>query len=399
MKKILFILSILAMILFVSCEGLLNGDNGKDDDENPSISNNLSESNGTNELAGKTFEDASIRFTFDDTTVKTSKSSNASSSINARNSENDSIASSVFNYSFDTISSPKTLQFQLAGIFDGSNSEVESYDEQITTSKLKYDVLSTMLTTLLNGDALYSALSELGDEYVSKIKKSVKGKASDYISTQKSILNDYLKSKYESVIHFDYVLDSEKLILTEQFKGDLKSASAKFVGTFGDAIITLNDYDNVIPFKIEIPNEEGGWDVYIGLPKVEVATDTTGKISADMFSYPGNMLESSDDVITNISNNISDSIRDTLINILLAEDLDEIKSEFDSNDSSETVDAALNEVMGSYKFEVSYTISGNELNFVFTENGCPIFLQEYANSSFVDLTYTPLLGAIYSIVE
>ena len=388
------------MVLFIGCEGLFSDNSKNDDDENSSsISNNLTESNGTNELAGKTFEDASIRFTFEDTTVKTSKSSNASSSMVARNSENDSIASSVFNYSFDSIASPKTLQLQLAGIFDESNSEVESYDEQITTSKVKYDFLSTMLTSLLSGDALYSGLSELGDSYVSKIKSSVKGKASDYISTQKSILNDYLKSKYESVIHFDYELTSANLILTEQFKGDLKSASAKFVGTFGDAIITLNDYDNVIPFKIEIPNEEGEYDVYIGLPKVEVATDTTGKISADMFSYPVNMLESSNDVLTNISEDISDSVRDTLIDILLTENLDEIKSEFDSNNSSETVDNALNEVIGSYKFEVTYTISGNDLNFVFEENGCPIFLQESENSNFMDLTYTPLLGATYNIVK
>ena len=88
MKKILFILSILVMVLFIGCEGLFSDNSKNDDDENSSsISNNLTESNGTNELVGKIFEDASIRFTFEDTTVKTSKSSNASSSMVARNSK------------------------------------------------------------------------------------------------------------------------------------------------------------------------------------------------------------------------------------------------------------------------------------------------------------------------
>ena len=77
-----------------------------------------------------------------------------------------------------------------------------------------------------------------------------------------------MKTKYESVIHFNYELNSDELVLSEQFKGDLTSAAAKFVGNYGDATITLNDYSNVIPFKIEIPKDESNV-VYIGMPNLK----------------------------------------------------------------------------------------------------------------------------------
>lgn len=264
---------------------------------------------------------------------------------------------------------------------------------------LQYNLLSTALLALLNGDALYKSFEDLGTEYVSKIKNSVTSKATEYVSTQKSILNDYLKSKYESVIHFNYELNEEALILTEQFKGDLTSASAKFVGKCGEAIITLNDYDNVIPFKVEVPNDEDGYDVYIGVPKVEVSTETTGTITVDMFSYPGNMLESSKEVIQNISRKITETIQNTLIEIILSESLEEIKSELDSSNSSPIVDNAIDEAIGSFKLKVSYTISENTLTFTFEADGCPSFLTGVSFSNSFDLTYTPLLGATYNIVK
>ena len=264
---------------------------------------------------------------------------------------------------------------------------------------LQYDLLSTALFALLNGDVLYQNFASLGTEYVSKIKNSVTNKATEYVSTQKSILNDYLKSKYESVIHFNYELNEEALILREQFKGDLTSASAKFVGKYGEAIITLNDYDNVIPFKVEVPNNEDGYDVYIGVPKVEVSTETTGTITVDMFSYPGNMLESSKEVIQNISSEITKTIQNTLIEIILSESLEEIKSELDSSNSSPIVDDAIDEAIGSFKLKVSYAISGNTLTFTFEADGCPSFLTEASSSNSFDLTYTPLLGATYDIVK
>lgn len=403
MKKLLFILSLFTF-LFLGCDNLANsGEDGKGDgNDKPSIENNLPESKGTNELANKTFEDPNtkIRFSFSNSTVNTSSAPKASLSIVSRSSEEISSVGSKFNYSFDSTSDPKTLQFQLAGIFDDdTNSEAQSYEEQVSMAGFQYDLLSTTLLTLLNGDALYQSFASLGTEYVSKIKNSVTSKANKYVSTQKSILNDYLKSKYESVIHFNYELNEEALILTEQFKGDLTSASAKFVGNYGEAIITLNDYDNVIPFKVEVPNDEDGYDVYIGVPKVEVSTETTGTITVDMFSYPGNMLESSTDVIKNISREITESIQNTLIEIISSDSLAEIKSELDSSNSSPIVDDAIDEAIGSFKLKVSYTISGNTLTFTFEADGCPSFLKGASSSTSFDLTYTPLLGATYNIVQ
>lgn len=404
MKKFISILLFFAVFAFFGCDGM-NSDNpdGTDNETeekyiSSGVNNKLSESVGENELAGKTVvdEDTNMQFVFTDKTVTSSIVSSANKS--ARTSSESDYSKTTFNYSYNT--STKTLEFQLAGIWKDENAqEVQNYNNQVTLAGLQYDLLSTALLALLNGDALYQSFASLGTEYVSKIKNSVTSKANKYVSTQKSILNDYLKSKYESVIHFGYELTSTQLILTEQFKGDLTSASAKFVGNYGEAIITLNDYDNVIPFKVEVPNDEDGYDVYIGVPKVEVSTETTGTITVDMFSYPGNMLESSKEVIQNISREITESIQNTLIEIISSDSLAEIKSELDSSNSSPIVDDAIDEAIGSFKLKVSYTISGNTLTFTFEADGCPSFLKGASSSTSFDLTYTPLLGATYDIVQ
>lgn len=260
MKKFISILLFFAVFAFFGCDGM-NSDNpdGTDNETeekyiSSGVNNKLSESVGENELAGKTVvdEDTNMQFVFTDKTVTSSIVSSANKS--ARTSSESDYSKTTFNYSYNT--STKTLEFQLAGIWKDENAqEVQNYNNQVTLAGLQYDLLSTTLLALLNGDALYQSFASLGTGYVSKIKNSVTSKANKYVSTQKSILNDYLKSKYESVIHFGYELTSTQLILTEQFKGDLTSASAKFVGNYGDAIITLNDYDNVIPFKVEVPND------------------------------------------------------------------------------------------------------------------------------------------------
>lgn len=395
MKKFISILLFFAVFAFFGCDGM-NSDNpdGTENEEkyiSSGVNNKLSESVGENELAGKTVvdEDTNMQFVFTDKTVTSSIVSSANKS--ARTSSESDYSKTTFNYSYNT--STKTLEFQLAGIWKDENAqEVQNYNNQVTLAGVQYNLLSTALLALLNGDALYQSFEDLGKEYVSKIKNSVTNKATEYVSTQKSILNDYLKSKYESVIHFGYELTSTQLILTEQFKGDLTSASAKFVGEYGEAIITLNDYDNVIPFKVEVPNDEDGYDVYIGVPKVEVSTETTGTITVDMFSYPGNMLESSEDVIQNISSEISNSVKDVLIEALES-------GELESDSSNETLDGCVDKAIGSFKLKVSYTISGNTLTFTFEADGCPSFLTGASSSKSFDLTYTPLLGATYNIVQ
>lgn len=111
-----------------------------------------------------------------------------------------------------------------------------------------------------------------------------------------------------------------------------------------------------------------------------------------MFSYPGNMLESSRDVIQNISSEISDSVRDVLIEALES-------GELESDPSNETLDDCVDKAIGSFKLKVSYTISGNTLTFTFEADGCPSFLTGASSSKSFDLTYTPLLGATYDIVQ
>ena len=393
MKKFLFIMLIFCVSLFFSCDGLLDNlplEKDEDTEITETIKNNLSESKGTNELTNKTFEDdnSKIQFNFSDSNVI----------VGATNSENEvSFAKSKFNYAFNSNSNPKTLELQLAGVFENTSStDVSEYNEQISSVGLKYDLLNTFLLTALNNENVYEGIKSLGSEYVTKIKKSVTSKAGSYVNSQKNILNDFLKTKYESVIHFNYELNSDELVLSEQFKGDLTSAAAKFVGNYGDATITLNDYSNVIPFKIEIPKDESNV-VYIGMPKFEESTDISGKITVDMLSYPGNMLESSNEVINNICKGIANSVKETLINILLSEDDEDIKNELNSNNSSEILDAGLNSAIGSFRFEANYQISGNDIILTFTDDGRPGFLIDEGN--IISLKYSPILGATYTVVE
>ena len=290
------------------------------------------------------------------------------------------------------------MELQLAGVFENSSSsEVNDYNEQISSVGVKYDLLNTALNSLLNNNSLYEGFKDLGIEYVSKIKNSVVSKADSYVDSQKDIINDFLKTKYESVINFNYELNSDELILSEQFNGDLNSASSKFVGNYGDAIITLNDYVNVVPFKIEIPKEDGSYTVYIGMPKMEETTDISGKFSVDMFSYPGNMLESSTSVINNVCSDISMSVAEILIDILYSDSLDDIKDELDSENSSKILDTGLDSAIGSFKFEANYQIDGNEMTLTFTKDGRPVFLNNSGNE--ITLNYTPILGATYSLVQ
>ena len=225
MKKFLFIMLIFCVSLFFSCDGLLDNlplEKDEDTETTETIKNNLSESKGTNELTNKTFEDdnSKIQFNFSD------------SNVIATNSENEvSFAKSKFNYAFNSNSNPKTLELQLAGVFENTSStDVSEYNEQISSVGLKYDLLNTFLLAALNNESVYEGIKSLGSEYVTKIKKSVTSKAGSYVNSQKNILNDFLKTKYESVIHFNYELNSDELVLSEQFKGDLTSAAAKFVG-------------------------------------------------------------------------------------------------------------------------------------------------------------------------
>ena len=130
---------------------------------------------------------------------------------------------------------------------------------------------------------------------------------------------------------------------------------------------------------------------------MEETTDISGKFSVDMFSYPGNMLESSTSVINNVCSDISMSVAEILVDILYSDSLDDIKDELDSENSSKILDAGLDSAIGSFKFEANYQINGNEMTLTFTNDGRPVFLNNSGNE--ITLNYTPILGATYSLVQ
>lgn len=173
MKKFISILLFFAVFAFLGCDGM-NSDNpdGTENEEkyiSSGVNNKLSESVGENELAGKTVvdEDTNMQFVFTDKTVTSSIVSSANKS--ARTSSESDYSKTTFNYSYNT--STKTLEFQLAGIWKDENAqEVQNYNNQVTLAGLQYDLLSTALLALLNGDALYQSFVSLGTEYVSKLK-------------------------------------------------------------------------------------------------------------------------------------------------------------------------------------------------------------------------------------
>ena len=426
MKKFISILLFFAVFAFFGCEDVLNdfknaGDNLKDNLTDTAeetylgdteIPNNKSNKVGTNELKGKTISDGTTKLTFYNSYV--TKSDDKSGLANAR-SEDHVAGKMDFTYSYN--SNDKTLDFQLNQIWGSGLSTAQTYEKQIEKATETYKSVADKVLTELDKDIYYTVFNTHPDlaQYKDGIKEIVKDEAIEYVKTQEDLLADYLEAKYNAVIKFGYEFDSEEnptqLTLKEKFQGDLTDASSKFVWSQNGCTITLNDYDNVIPFKVELEREnENGevvTDIYVGVPKITKTNDTTGSIEVSLLPYSGDVLENGTFIATSISTKVSSFVVDAITDLRFST-LAKIFSELESsgNDSrSDTLELFLYYVLGtpnasgnSFGFEATYEIS--EDNLILTITNIPDYMDGYFDENYtIELTHTPLLGATYDIVK
>lgn len=425
MKKFISILLFFAVFAFFGCEDVLNdfknaGNNLKEDLTDTvedahlgdtDVPDNKSTSEGTNELQGKTISDGTTKMEFANSYV--TKSDDTPETANARSV--DHVAGKMdFTYSYN--SNDKTLDFQLNQVWGSGFTTAQTYEKQIEKATETYQSITDKVLTELDKEKYYAAFSTHPDlaQYKDGIKEIVKDEAVEYVKTQEDLLADYLESKYNAVIKFGYEFDSEEapstITLKEKFQGDLTDASSKFIWSQNGCTITLNDYDNVIPFKVELEseNEDGEvvTDIYVGVPKITKTNKTTGTIEVSLLPYSGDVLENGTLIATSISTKVSSLVMDAITDLSLTT-LAKIFSELEAsgNDSrSDTLELYLYYVLGtpnasgnSFAFEATYEISEDNLNLSITN--IPDYMDGCFDGNSITLTHTPLLGATYDIVQ
>lgn len=209
-------------------------------------------------------------------------------------------------------------------------------------------------------------------------------KATAYTASQQQLLETYLKAKYESVIKFEYELTEDTLTLTEQFKKDLTDASSNLTGTSGSATLTLNDYRNLIPFKVEVDGK-----TYVGVPKITKTDADSGSLSVQLYPYYGDMTE------TTVAEEIATAVRSKLTTTVTAdvEKILAIVGELATGETSSTLDGLLDAAIGGCNLEGNYTLSDAGATFAFTQK--PDFLSSVDS---VTMTHQPLLGGTFNLV-
>lgn len=366
MKSKLFpIILGLSVFLMISC-------NNDATDSQSSLPSNLPESKGTNEFTGKTFQNQNTTFEFDKNTV--SQSSNSKISENARAAEQNNKIQDFY-YSYD--SENKTLDFQLQQVW-GTGIALD-YETQLSKAKNQYkQAIVAVKAAIQTMNYVPNA-----DDLNTKIKNQVTSSANEWINSQEALLSEYLEKKYNSVIHFEYELSDTKLVLSEKFNNDLADASSKFVYE-GDYSVTLNDYDHLIPFKVQKDDS-----VYVGIPKFDNPKATSGSIEVILYPYPGDIYDASTlaTIVTKVSVIPTDP-----------ETLRQIGIELATSDTSATLKEFIDSKIGQQMLKGTYEIKDNNITLKFTQ--VPAIISDIVeNGNSIDLTHTPLLGAEFNIVE
>lgn len=371
------LVAVMAGLLVFGCGNI--ADSEKKDD---SVPNKLSQSQGNNELNGKSFQSSSCSLTFsgDSVTYKADGASSgslrsATSSLRSASTWTDLLK---YKYSWNSESNPKTLDFQLSQVW--GTGVAQDYEEQLAAAKKKVSATAQAVNEALANDNLYPAALGSVKE---KVKGQVTTKGKAYTDSQQQLLETYLKAKYESVIKFNYELTADKLTLTEQFKKDLTDASSKLTGTSGSATFTLNDYSNLIPFKVEV-----GGKTYVGVPEIKPNNADSGSLSVQLYPYYGDMTDTT--VATKIAAAVTTKLTEGATSSGVA-----IAAELGNGSSSSTLDGLLDEAIGGSKLEATYTLSDNGATFSFTTK--PSFLSSVGNS--VTMTHQPLLGGTFNLVQ
>lgn len=383
MKKFsTFILFCCVFFTFLSCEGLFPN-NEKTKTETSAVTQNLSQSKGTNELQDSTFSNENVTMAFAKDSVTYSINSSNVANANSRGSTTNFIPSASFAYSYD--STNKTLEFQLQKVFE--NGIGTNYNAQVNEAKLQSLSIDNLIVNALTADSLYAGFLN----YKDAAKTIVTEKVQKYAATQEALLEDYLTAKYNSVLSFVYDYDNETKLLkiNEVFKNNLSDASSKFLYTNEDSVeVVLNDYDHLIPFSVSITSESETI-IYIGVPKIEVSsTDSKkGTIKVDLFKYDGQTTaEETSTSFTETVNAIISELKDSAQTILA-------EFVFSEGKSSETLSDIIDESkIGLISIEFEYEITENsKLNLT------PGLVPSVLSSAFTEgvsftMDYTPVLA-------
>lgn len=349
----------------------------------PEDTSNLSESKGTNELSGKTFQNDTTQFVFEDSTVAVNKNATATSRSTTSGTFEEN---TLFNYSYDSTSSEKKLEYQLKAVFQDDISM--DYKKQLETAKDTCSTALSQVKELLSDDTLYPNASN----YKETVKNAVIKKAQEYMNAQKNLLNSYLADKYESVITFIYTLENNLLTLKEQFKNDLSDASSKFTYEAENLTVILNDYDEVIPFKIDI---EGS--LYVGIPQFSNPTEASGTVEILLYPYSADFLSDTAVTIATKTNTLVTEAYTAIWNESSNESL-EIVGELAQGKSSK-LEALLDKELGKQTLKASYKVTIEEdsakLTLSITEK--PEYLAALPEE--IVLNHTPVLETTLTLVQ
>ncbi|MBO5483256.1 MAG: hypothetical protein J5978_08035 [Spirochaetaceae bacterium] len=364
MRKIMFALIILSLSFFIlGCP-----QQPAENKDTPAVTNNLSPSSGENELSGKTFSYGTTSFEFGENTVKHSPTDSRAITFDQ---------AQTFAYSFNT--EEKKLEFQLAQTW-GVLPEAITYDEHIQWVKDQYKSIANSVIAGLD-DAIQIP-SGGNVDLDKKITSQVTAKAKALLASQEELLADYLTSKYNAVINFDYELTETELTLTESFNNNIADASSMFRYDNSNLYIVLNDYNALYPFTIKIDEES-----YIGIPSFSNPQAINGTVEVLLYPFMGLPV----DPTTLVSKSTAF--------IANEETTTEIVNELILKDTSPALDSAIDAQIGAQKLKADFEVStegSTTLTLTITE--VPEYLtgKIEENATFV-LNHTPLLAATYSL--
>lgn len=349
MKKILTAITMATALLLLGMGCQQNvSPSSEPSSGNSDVSNNLSSSNGNDEVQG-TYTGGSTKVEFKDGTATIYTTGEAASANIFARTANPNTPKLKYNYSYN--SETKTLELQLSGIWD-KNAAAIDYNAQVQAAEQKCTEICTKIKQGIDENTDFStlcnSLNAIKPGYGNTVKNLVKSKVDKYIENQKNLLKSYLKSKYNSVIKMSYNINAGTLRLSQIFQNNLSDASSEFKTS--DGSILLNGYADLKPFSVTL-----GTDEFVGIP---VFDNNAHTVSVDLYQYLGNVL--SDDA------NIT-----TMANAKVAKWMGYIKDKLSSSEYASLVDDAkkgktdtiatwIDDELASLNITASYSITTGE---------------------------------------
>ena len=373
------VLAGLSLLAFNSCSDLGSADNSR-----AVPSDNLSKSEGSNELSGKSYQNGEAILVFGNDSVELRKlSEEGSANLSARAASLESLM--AFDYSYN--SNDKTIELQLSKVWNTGAGQ--DYLAALDSADSAYkSVANEVRAELVTELSVLSALDSNGKTYGTSIKNIVLSSYDDYYSNLLKIQDDYIYNKFDSVLHFSYSLNEDGSIekIEEIFQGDLNDASSQFRYTAENSLLTvdLNDYMALVPFAVT-DNSSDSQSVLVGCPEITMSEDgNSAEMKVSLFPNLYRYGEdSSQEAIASFTEKIKSAFDFSsyinqykqYLNTLLTGTDEEKKTameEFENSDlkkifdelekssgtESETLSALTDGVFGSLELKASLSISG-----------------------------------------